>query len=151
VSVWEGRAPRIGEHASRSRLITRRDIELFSDISGDENPLYRDDVIAEKAGLGGAIVPGAVSSSVINAVISEELPGPGTVLLALDLRFLGPSRPGQVLTGTVVVREVREDQPMTTLAVEVVRDDGVKVIEGTALTYTLPLSGPPLFDPVSIV
>ena len=39
-----------------------------------------------------------VTTAVLNAVVAEELPGPGSVFLQLDLRFLHPVRPGDVIT-----------------------------------------------------
>ena len=50
MDVEETRAgrPRVGQTAARSRLVTRRDIELFTEISGDRNPLHYDDDIAAR-------------------------------------------------------------------------------------------------------
>jgi hypothetical protein len=42
----------------------------------------------------------------LNAVVAQELPGPGSVFLQLDLRFLAPVRPGDVITGAVEVTGV---------------------------------------------
>jgi acyl dehydratase len=48
-------------------------------------------------------------------------------------------RPGDTITGLVEIVEVRDDKPMCRLRNEVVRGDGVTVVEGSALTYTVPL------------
>ena len=50
-----------------------------------------------------------------------------------------PVRPGDTITGSVEVLEVREDKPITKLATKVTRQDGVVVLEGTALCYTMTL------------
>ena len=136
--VEETRAgrPRVGQTAARSRLVTRRDIELFTEISGDRNPLHYDDDIAARSRFGGIVVQGGVSTAVLNAVVAEDLPGPGSVFLQLDLRFLAPVRPGDVITGTVEVTAVRDDKPITRLDVRVTRDDGVVAVEGTAVCWT---------------
>jgi acyl dehydratase len=70
-------------------------------------------------------------------VVAEDLPGPGSVFLQLDLRFLAPIRPGDVITGTVQVTSARADKPITGVAVGVTRDDGVLAVEGTAVCYTM--------------
>ena len=104
VEVWHGgAAPRVGQSASRSRLVTRRDIELFTEISGDRNPLHYDDELAAATSFGGIVVQGGVTSAVLNAVVAEDLPGPGSVFLQLDLSFRAPVRPGDVITGTAEV------------------------------------------------
>jgi len=135
VRVWQ--APRIGQTASRSRLVTRRDIELFTEISGHRNPLHYDEELAARTRFGGIVVQGGVSSAILNAVVAEDLPGPGSVFLQLDLRFLAPVRPGDVITGTVQVTSARADKPITGVAVGVTRDDGVLAVEGTAVCYTM--------------
>jgi len=128
--------PRVGQTASRSRLVTRRDIELFTEISGDRNPLHYDADVAARSRFGGIVVQGGVTTAVLNAVVAEDLPGPGSVFLQLDLRFLAPVRPGDVITGTVEVTSVRADKPITGLDVRVARDDGVVAVSGTAVCWT---------------
>ncbi|GAA4696436.1 hypothetical protein GCM10023215_38100 [Pseudonocardia yuanmonensis] len=131
--------PRVGASASRSRLVTRRDIELFTEISGDRNPLHYDEERAAATRFGGIVVQGGVTTALLNAVVAEELPGPGSVFLQLDLAFRAPVRPGDVITGTVEVTSAREDKPITALDVRVTRDDGVVAVDGTAVCYTEPL------------
>ena len=80
--------PRVGQTAARSRLVTQRDIALFTEISGDRNPLHYDAERAARSRFGGIVVQGGVTTAVLNAVVAEELPGPGSVFLQLDLRFL---------------------------------------------------------------
>jgi acyl dehydratase len=135
IQVWQ--APRAGQTASRSQLVTRRDIELFTELSGDRNPIHYDEEMARRTRFGGIVVQGGVSTAILNAVVAEDLPGPGTVFLQLDLRFLAPVRPGDVITGAVEVTSVRADKPITGLNVRVTRDDGVLAVEGTALCYTV--------------
>ena len=128
--------PRVGQTAARSRLVTRRDIELFTEISGDRNPLHYDAELAARSRFGGIVVQGGVTTAVLNAVVAEDLPGPGSVFLQLDLRFLAPVRPGDVITATVEVTSVRDDKPITGLDVRVARDDGVVAVSGTAVCWT---------------
>ena len=139
VSTPRRSAPRVGQTASRSRLVTRRDIELFTEISGDRNPIHYDEELAARTRFGGIVVQGGVSTAILNAVVAEDLPGPGSVFLQLDLRFLAPVHPGDLITGTVRVTSARSDKPITELIVRVTRDDDVVAVEGTAVCYTVPL------------
>ena len=125
----------VGQSAHRSRLVTARDIELFTEISGDRNPLHYDADFAARTRFGGIVVQGGVSTAVLNAVVAEDLPGPGSVFLERNLSFRAPVRPGDVITGEVVVTAARADKPVTNLDVRVVRDDGVVAVEGTAVCY----------------
>lgn len=134
--VWPRGVPHVGQRASLSRLVKREYIELFSEISGDYNPVHYDERVAAASPFGEIIVQGGVTSSILNAVVAQELPGPGTVFLQLDLSFRAPVRPGDTITGEVEITEVRTDKPITKLAVRVVRDDGVEVLTGNALCFT---------------
>lgn len=139
--AWPGGAPAVGDRASMSREVTTRDIEAFSEISGDFNPLHYDAGYAAASRFGEIVVQGGVSTAILNAVVAERLPGPGTVFLNLNVDFRAPVRPGDAITGEVEVLEVRRDKPIARCRVRVTRADGVTVVEGTAVTYTVP---PPL-------
>jgi acyl dehydratase len=130
----------IGDTARRSRTVTRRDIELFTEITGDRNPLHYDDAVAARSRFGGIIVQGGVTSGLLNAVVAEELPGPGTVFLHTDWRFLSPVRPGDVITAEVEVIGLREDKPIATLRTTVTGPDGAIVLDGRAVTWREPLA-----------
>jgi acyl dehydratase len=62
------RALKVGRTASRSRLVTSRDIELFTEISGDRNPLHYDEALAARSRFGGIVVQGGVTTAIPNAV-----------------------------------------------------------------------------------
>jgi acyl dehydratase len=64
------------------------------------------------------------------------------VFLQVDWKFTAPVRPGDTITGAVEVLEAREDKPITKLATTVTRQDGVTVLEGTAVCYTMAIAGP---------
>lgn len=137
--VWPHGAPSVGDRAERTRAVEARDIELFTEISGDRNPLHYDEALAKETRFGEIVVQGGVTSAILNAVVAEDLPGPGTVFLHVDWSFKAPVRPGDAITGKVEVVDVRHDKPITRLQTEVVRDDGTVVLSGTALCYTMPL------------
>jgi acyl dehydratase len=136
--VWPGGMPDVGQRARLQREVTARDIELFTEISGDRNPLHYDAAYATSTAFGGIVVQGGVSTAILNAVVAERLPGPGSVFLNLTLDFRAPVRPGDVIRGEVELTDVRVDKPITSCRVSVTRDDGVVVVEGTAVTYTMP-------------
>lgn len=139
MSAWTIRQPQVGDTARLSRTVTENDIGLFTDISGDRNPLHYDAEAAARSRFGEIVVQGGVTSAILNAVVAEELPGPGTVFLEVAWRFTAPVRPGDTITGEVEVTAVRDDKPVTTLATRVVRGDGVVALEGTAVCYTMAL------------
>jgi acyl dehydratase len=141
-SIWPHGAPKVGQRAERTREVSSRDIELFTEISGDRNPLHYDEALAAATPFGRLIVQGGVTSAILNAVVAEDLPGPGTVFLHVDWNFRAPVRPGDKITGAVEVLSVRTDKPMTENKTTVTRDDGTVALEGKALCYTMPIGRP---------
>jgi acyl dehydratase len=138
--AWPRGAPHVGQKAERSRLVRPEYIRLFTEISGDANPLHYDEAAARASRFGEIVVQGGVTSAILNAVVAEDLPGPGTVFLQVDWKFTAPVRPGDTITGHVEVLEVRADKPITRLATSVTRQDGVGVLEGTAVCYTMAIA-----------
>ena len=137
--VWPNKVPKVGDSAERSRVIEPEDIERFTAISGDRNPLHYDREAVKATKFGEIVVQGGVTSAILNAVVAEDLPGPGTVFLQVNWSFKAPVRPGDTITGRVELTSVREDKPITKLKTSVTRDDGVVVLEGDAVCYTFPL------------
>lgn len=138
--VWPNGVPSVNQTAKRSRLVTSRDIELFTQISGDRNPLHYDEEIARATRFGGIVVQGGVTSAVLNAVVAEDLPGPGTVFLQVNWSFRAPVRPGDNITGEVKITKVRTDKPISELETRVFLADGTTVLDGTAVCYTMPIN-----------
>src|ERR671924_515137 len=123
--------PAVGERASRARRITARDIALFTELTGDRNPPHYDEEAAAASRVGGIIVQGGVTSGLLNAVVAEDLPGPGSVFLHVDWRFTAPVSPGDEITTEVEALEVRTDKPITKLRTTVSKQDGTVVLDGT--------------------
>lgn len=130
---------KIGSSATRTRRVTQRDIELFSSITGDRNPIHYDAELSARSRFGSVVVQGGVTSGLLNAVVAEQLPGPGSVFLEVSWRFLAPVRPGDVITARAEVTSVRSDKPVTELATTVTNQVGVVVLVGTAVVWRDPV------------
>jgi acyl dehydratase len=130
----------LGATATRSRTVTTRDIELFTELTGDRYPLHYDAEVAAASRFGGIIVQGGVTSGLLNAVVAEDLPGPGSVFLQVDWRFLHAVAPGDTITAEVEVIGTREDKPVHRLRTTITNQHGTVVLDGTATVYRAPLA-----------
>jgi len=83
--------PEAGASAARTKRVDERDVELFAQITGDRNPLHFDAEAARRSVFGGLIVQGGVTSGLLNAIVAENLPGPGTVFLSVEWKFVKSS------------------------------------------------------------
>src|SRR5512137_2740852 len=100
----------IGESASLSRTLSKDDIALFAVMSGDVNPAHLDEAYAEKSMFHRIIGHGMWGGSLVSTVLGTRLPGPGTMYLGQDLRFLKPVGLGDTITVTVTAKEKRQEK-----------------------------------------
>ena len=130
---------KIGDTARRSRTVSAEDIELYARMTGDHNPIHFDAELASRSRFGGIVVQGGVTSGLLNALVAEDLPGPGSVFLHTDWSFRAPVRPGDVITAEARVVQARTDKPITTLETVIRNQDGVVVLDGTAVVWRDPV------------
>lgn len=133
--------PTVGKAAERSRQTSTQDVAAFSTMTGDRNPLHYDEELAAGTPFGGLIVQGGVTSGLLNAIVAEDLPGPGTVFLGVEWRFVKAVAVGETIVGRVQIVAVREDKPICNLETTVRNGNGDLCLVGTAVTYTVPLKG----------
>ena len=80
----------IGDSASIERVICLKDIETFSNLTGDKNPLHVDQSFAEKSKFGSRVAHGMLTSSFISTLIGVTLPGEGSIITNISLDFRKP-------------------------------------------------------------
>src|SRR3954447_13844289 len=131
--------PAVGARARRSRQVTSADIERFTAMTGDRNPVHYDPDIARASRFGAIIVQGGVTSGLLNAVVAEQLPGPGGVFLETRWSYRAPVRPGQTITAEVELIGARTDKPVFSLRTTITDDDGVVVLDGEAVVWRDPV------------
>jgi 3-hydroxybutyryl-CoA dehydratase len=90
-------------------------VVAFARLSGDDNPIHLDPDAARTAGVEGTIVHGALVMGLFSRLLGTRLPGPGTVYLGQEIRFVRPVYPGATVTAHVEVVSVREDKPVIVL------------------------------------
>ena len=122
----------IGQKASFSKTISESDVYLFAGITGDLNPLHVNEAAARKMMFGKRIAHGMLTSSFISTVIASSLPGPGTIYMEQNSRFLAPVYLGDTITACVEVEELLP-RGKARLRTQVFNQDGTLVVDGTAL------------------
>lgn len=122
----------VGDEASLVHVVGRDDIALFAAVSGDENPAHLDVNYASADMFGHIVAHGMWTGALVSAVLGTKLPGPGTVYLGQDLKFLKPVTPGDTITATVTVREKRAGKRIVLLDTVCTNQRGDKVLSGIA-------------------
>jgi len=127
----------VGQKASRSLTLTAEHVAKYAEITGDYNPLHFDEAFAAGTKFGKLVVQGGLTTGILNALVAIDMPGPGTVFLSHDIKFLAPVFIGDTITGEAEVLSVHASKPVTRLKVAITRQTGEAVLEGEAWCYTL--------------
>jgi acyl dehydratase len=127
----------VGQKARRSLQLTRVEVDAYARITGDYNPLHFDERFAAATRFGRLVVHGGLTAGILNALVAEDLPGPGSVFMNQNLKYLAPVFIGDTIIGEVEVLSVHESKPVTQLRATVTRDGGEVVLEGECWVYTL--------------
>jgi len=81
---------RLNQTDEIERKITERDIDNFAKLSGDDNPVHTNSDFAKKTIFKQKVAHGFLSASLISTLIATKLPGPGSIYLSQNLKFLAP-------------------------------------------------------------
>ena len=122
----------IGDSASFTKTVTETDIILYAGLTGDFNPAPIDSAHAKGSMFGQRIAHGMLSAGFISNVLGTQLPGPGTIYLGQELRFVKPVYVGDTVTATVTATQKIPEKNRLILDTVVTNQRGEKVITGTA-------------------
>lgn len=124
---------KVGMKASTSKTITETDVILFAGVSTDINPVHLDEETAKKGIFGKRVAHGILVSGLISAVLGNKLPGPGSIYMGQELKFLAPVFIGDTITAEVEIIELIPEKCRIKLNTVCRNQDGKTVISGTAL------------------
>ena len=122
----------IGQKASVQKTFTSADVTSFAGITLDVNPLHMSEGYAKSTVFGRRIVHGMLTAGLISAVLANQLPGPGTIYLGQEMRFVAPVYPDDDVTAEVEIVELREEKKIVKLRTTCSNQDGKVVISGMA-------------------
>lgn len=124
---------RPGMSASSTRTFGSADLDEYGDLTGDRNPIFRDDAEARMRGFKRRIVPWPLLAGMFSDLLGTRLPGRGTGWMKQLLRYPSAAHPGEALTATVTITRLRADKELVNLATRVAAADGRVVCDGEAL------------------
>lgn len=125
---------KIGQVAEMSRRITEEDVDLFAKATGDMNPAHTDAEYAKNSIFKTKIAHGMLGAGLISACLGMDLPGPGTIYLGQELKFVHPIFFDDVIVAKVEVVNLIDKKKfiMAELHTTVVNQDGELLIDGKA-------------------
>ena len=127
----------IGQSASFSKTITETDIVNFAGISGDFNPVHINDIAAASSRFGKRICHGALVNSFISTVLGMYMPGPGTIYMSQESKFIKPVYVNDTVTAICEIISI-SDKGKAEISTTVINQNNEIVVQGKALVL-LPL------------
>ena len=122
----------VGQSARLLRTLTQADIQAFAAVSGDTNPAHLNPEYANDTLFHGVIAHGMWGGALISALLGTQFPGPGTIYLEQNLKFVKPVRIGDTLTVTATVVSKDDEKKRAELDCQVINQKGAVVLHGTA-------------------
>jgi acyl dehydratase len=123
----------IGDKATLSKTFSEIEVENFSKISLDDNPIHLNSEYAKNTVFGKPIVHGILVASLFSGLMGGKFPGHGTVYLGQTLTFKAPVYIDEEVEASVEVVKIRADKPIVTLKTQCVKSDGTIALEGEAV------------------
>ena len=125
---------KIGMRESVSKKITESDIDIFSKISGDKNPIHLSDDFANKTRFKKRIAHGYLSASLFSGIFGEKLPGPGCLYISQSLKFKYPVYINDIVTATVEIIDIIPEKNILKFST-ICKVNKTTVIDGIAEIY----------------
>ena len=122
----------LGLSRSISKVMGDAEIESFSDLSEDRNPIHLSEDAGNASIFKSSVAHGMLSASLFSALLGEYLPGHGAIYLSQSLQFTQPVYPGDEVTASVTVINIDNVKNRITLKCEAKVGDKL-VIKGEAL------------------
>ncbi len=123
---------RLNQTEEFEKKITEKDINEFAKLSGDDNPVHTNSDFAKKTIFKQKVAHGFLSASLISMLIATKLPGPGSIYLSQNLKFLAPVFIDDLVRVKVTVEEIDQEKKKVKLQTECFKNEK-KIISGEAV------------------
>ena len=101
---------KIGDTAKATRVFDLKAGLIFAELTGDFNPVHFDEAFSKNTIFNKPIVHGPLVITLVTTLFAHELPGPGSIYLSHDVKYLRPVYYGDEITATLEVIDVNEKQ-----------------------------------------
>ena len=123
---------RLNQTEEIEKKITEKDINEFAKLSGDDNPVHTNSDFAKKTIFKQKVAHGFLSASLISMLIATKLPGPGSIYLSQNLKFLATVFIDDLVRVKVTVEEIDQEKKKVKLQTECFKNEK-KIISGEAV------------------
>ena len=110
---------KVGSYAEKEFSFSEADVNEYCELTGDNNPLHTDKEYCKMTRFKTPIVPGMQLATLFSMLISDFIPGPGTVYSKQSLSFISYARNDQPLVARIEVLEKNDDEQYIILKTQI--------------------------------
>ncbi len=99
-----------GKSFFTKRVITTAMVDSFAELTGDKNPVHTDEEFAKNTRFGRRIAHGMLSVGIISAILGNDFPGPGSIYMRQEVKFLKPIFLEEEVKITIEILEKNEEK-----------------------------------------
>ena len=123
---------KVGDTISEKVRFTQDNVNLFAQVTGDNNPIHVDAEYAAKTPFGKPIVHGFFAGAVFSKMFGTKWPGEGTIYMYQDMSFRAPVFVEQDYIAKFKITEVNEEKHRGVVECILEDEAGKSVIIGQA-------------------
>ena len=123
----------LGQSYEKKVLVTPHMVETFAEITGDKNPVHLDEDFAKNTMFKKRIAHGILVVGYISAVLGMEFPGPGTIYMKQDTKFMRPVYIGEEIILKITVKEKIDEKSRLIIMTQVFNEKNEIAVDGEAL------------------
>lgn len=123
----------IGREEWECLCFSEEDVERFSCLSGDMNPIHLDENYAQQTRFGRCIVHGVLAVGAFSKIIGTRMPGLGSIYLEQNVKFLKPIYIKQEIAVQIKIYDIIREKNIVCLETNIMNKDKTEyLIRGTA-------------------
>ncbi len=125
-----------GQRLNYKKKIHGKDVDCFSELSGDISPLHMVEEFARERGFRGRVVHGALLISYLSKLIGVDCPGENCLLQSMDIRFVSPVYINDEIEFQITVDQISLGVNTVVLKIKIVRGETVVAKGRTQIGFT---------------
>ena len=130
ITRWEDLA--VGQEACLEHTFRQEDVTQFATLCGDNQPLHLDADFAARTFFKQPIVHGMLTASLFSTLIGTRLPGPGSIYIGQELKFLRPVYMNETVRACLRITVLDAEKQRIHLVGEIANAEGKAVLTGSS-------------------
>ena len=121
----------LGQTAKIVKVFDKETVQVYAKLTGDFNPVHFDEGYAKNTIFKKPIVPGPLVLTLVTTLFANKLPGPGSVYLSHEVKYLHPVYYDDTITAIVEIIEINSKKHIF-LKTTCTNQEGIIILDGVA-------------------